>query len=65
MAERQSQGFCKSCQRQTLHAKQELGFGWGCLLTILTGGLFLLIWLPLMLIDDLKRPRCQFCGTKN
>jgi len=49
-----------------LHAKSEtIGCGIGLLLTLLTAGLFLLLWIPLSLLDTLSPVRCQLCGKAN
>lgn len=54
---------CKCCQRKTLHVKQSLSTGMGLLLTIITAGTFLLLWLPYMMLVLPFRPfRCQTCG---
>lgn len=55
--------YCSNCDRKTLHAKQQLSGGMGCLLTILTGGLFLPLWLIYsMLVLPFRPFRCQTCG---
>jgi hypothetical protein len=36
----------------------------GCFLTILTGGLFLPVWILIDLCNLLTRYRCQTCGSK-
>lgn len=54
---------CPQCGRNTLHEKQQLSNGMGCLLTVLTGGLFLIPWLVYSLLVLPFRPfRCQVCG---
>lgn len=54
---------CSYCGRQTLHVKRQMSMGMGCLLTILTGGLFLPFWLLYMVLILPFRPfRCQQCG---
>jgi hypothetical protein len=42
-----------------------LGDGFGCVLTLMTAGLFLIVWGPLILVQGLTRARCQVCGRKN
>lgn len=37
----QTQRHCKTCDKPTLHQRSTFSFGWGCLLTILTSGLFI------------------------
>lgn len=55
--------FCKTCGRNTLHEKQQLSNGMGCLLTIVTVGIFLPFWLLYSLFILPFRPfRCQTCG---
>jgi len=67
MAQKQKSKWCWICEIKTLHVKQELisvGMWW--LLSIITGGLFLLLWIPLIYFDALGQPwRCQQCGAKN
>lgn len=54
---------CKLCGRATLHERRTFAATWGCLLTLLTGGLFLAFWLPLVLVQIVTaRYRCQTCG---
>jgi DNA-directed RNA polymerase subunit RPC12/RpoP len=55
--------FCNQCKRQTLHIKSVFSGGMGCLLTIITGGLFLPIWLLLAFAQVFKPYRCQQCGS--
>lgn len=57
-------GYCPNCQQNRMGSKQILGDGWGCLLTLLTGGLFLLFWLPLKFLGEYPKPYlCNICGT--
>jgi hypothetical protein len=63
MAMAQSQQWCELCGGYTLHARTYFGSGWGCLLTILSGGLFLPIWILIGIIEFFtSRWRCQICG---
>ena len=58
--------LCVGCGKRTLHHKAEgVSQGMGCLLTILSGGLFLILWVPLLIVNSLEKPVCQICGTKN
>jgi hypothetical protein len=60
---RQVSSFCKTCNRQTLHEKKYISNGMGCLLSILTAGLFLPVWLLWGVLVLPFRPfRCQSCG---
>jgi hypothetical protein len=64
MATQTKQGYCDQCHQNRMGSKEILGDGWGCLLTILTAGLFLLVWLPMKFFVEYPRPyRCQICGT--
>ena len=63
MATRQKNRYCRQCNRKTLHAKNYFSGGFGCLLTVLTGGLFIPIWLIAGIFDHMKAWRCQVCGT--
>jgi rRNA maturation protein Nop10 len=65
MAQVQAQRMCKVCGKKTLHAKPVMGDGFGCLLTLLTCGLFLLIWIPMKFCEAVSRYTCQTCGSKS
>jgi hypothetical protein len=66
MAIAQRQRFCRQCGRRTLHVRTYFGDGWGCLLTILTGGLFFVVWFLLGAIQMVTNGyRCQQCGRRN
>ena len=66
MAEIQSQRYCTNCGERTLHRKTKtISDGMGILLTILTGGFFLLLWVPCGIINLFCRAHCQKCGAKN
>jgi len=56
------QRFCRNCGRKTLHQKETFSLGFGCLLTILTGGLFIPIWLLVDILGMFSPFRCQQCG---
>jgi len=62
MATQQTSKWCKRCGGHRLHMRHTFSFGWGCLLTILTAGLFLIVWLPLAFLDTTRPWRCQSCG---
>ena len=53
---------CRYCQRRTLHSKERFGCGMGLLLTLLTTGLFLPIWLLIDVLGVLRPYKCQTCG---
>lgn len=58
----QAQRFCKICQRPTLHQRPSVSTMWGCFLTVITAGLFLLFWVPAEIFNAFKSWRCQTCG---
>jgi len=65
MAVDQKQRYCRECQRNTLHVRHRTSEMWGCLLTILTAGLWIPIWLLMSLFGALGAYRCQTCGRRN
>ena len=66
MAAKQASRKCRGCGQRTLHIKQQMvSEGMGCLLTVITGGLFLIVWVVLLLFDVLQPWRCQQCGKRN
>jgi hypothetical protein len=62
MAFRQTQLSCKDCERKTLHQKEILSGSMGCLLTVVTAGIFLPFWLLSDLLGMAKPWICQSCG---
>jgi hypothetical protein len=64
MAIRQTQRWCRTCRARTMHAKEVFGAEWGCLLTALTGCIFLPIWILADAIGIVRPFRCQTCGAK-
>ena len=58
----QTQRYCKVCGRKTLHARIFFSDGIGCIITLLTVGLFLPIWLLIKILEAFKPWRCQNCG---
>lgn len=79
MSEAHTQRFCKTCERQSLHAKPTTGGGEGCLMIlaataigILMGslglalGVVVLAVIVLLAVNDCSKPwRCQVCGGTN
>lgn len=64
MAIEKRQKFCSYCERKVLAERDKgIGDGFGCLLTILTGGLFLILWIPLIIINSFGAYRCPVCGS--
>lgn len=62
MARIQGRRWCKVCGKKTLHERDHFSRGMGCLLTILTGGLFLIVWVLILLNEAFKPWVCQTCG---
>lgn len=59
----QSSLHCGQCGRTTIHERQELGADAACILAVLTGGIFLLLWL---IIAASPAPwTCQVCGVQS
>lgn len=54
--------YCKNCERKTLHSRHTFSGGMGCLLTVITGGLFLPVWIIIWFLQSLSPMRCQACG---
>ncbi len=55
--------FCHACKRQTLHQKSVFGIGWGLFFTFLTGGIFIPIWILLVIYDSGKPYICLECNS--
>jgi hypothetical protein len=60
-----SSAYCPTCGKQTLHAKEGISNLLHLVLTILTAGLWLLVWIFLAVKSGASRMRCQTCGTKH
>jgi len=65
MSTSQTSRYCRTCGQQTLHARELFSGGWGCLLTIITGGLFIPLWILIVILEAFKPYRCQNCGRYN
>jgi len=65
MTQEQRSIECSQCGRPTLHARARFSESMGCLLTILTFGLFLPVWLILIFAAETSPFRCQACGQVN
>jgi len=62
MPELQRSRYCKNCGRNTLHVRPHFSGGMGCLLMVVTAGLFGPIWLVIWLLEQMRPMRCQQCG---
>lgn len=57
-------GYCPVCQQKRMGQKEVLGDGFGCILCLLTVGLFLPVWIFLKMVNEWPKPyRCTVCGT--
>jgi len=61
----QKRKYCNNCGCNTLHESERFGDGWGCLLTIVTCGMFIPIWFLLYFCQVASGYVCQCCGSKN
>ncbi len=64
MAITQRSMHCRTCGQKTLHTKHTFSDGMGCLITVLTAGLFLPVWIVLWLRGQFRGLHCQQCGAK-
>lgn len=63
MAQLQTQRYCKICGRKTLHSRPSFSNTVGCVLTVITLGLFIPIWLLIGVGEAIMQKwRCQVCG---
>jgi hypothetical protein len=60
---KQSSAYCHVCQRQSLFQKPRINHVLHLILSIVTLGLWLIVWLILGIINASKSPRCTTCGA--
>jgi hypothetical protein len=60
----QTSHYCATCQRQTLHTKERVNHVLHLILSVLTVGLWLIVWGALGLGNSAERTRCTVCGSK-
>jgi len=53
---------CKECGKKRRFVKQKLSTFWGIVLTIVTCGIFLIYWIPLLIWEAFRPFRCVDCG---
>lgn len=63
MSVKQSSAYCNVCQRQSLFQKPRINHVLHLILSIVTFGLWLFVWLILGIINAGKEPRCTTCGA--
>lgn len=54
---------CRKCRERTMQNRKETSHLLHLVLSIVTGGVWLLVWLFLVLFPS--RWRCEICGKKN
>jgi len=63
VARLQTRRWCRYCERKTLHERATLNSTLGCLLSVLTLGLFIPVWILIGLFEALTVSwKCQTCG---
>ncbi len=62
MPMKQTSRYCRECGRRTLHATTSFSFLLGAILTVITCGFFIPIWIFIGLADMVRPWRCQQCG---
>ena len=72
---KQEMRYCKNCGHETMHLKNAKKMSWivHLLLTIITGGFWLIIWIPLTILHIFNKSltslasswTCSVCGSKN
>lgn len=61
MAISQTARHCRDCGLITLHQRNRFGIGWGLFWSVLTGGLFIPVWLLIALAEANRDYRCVSC----
>ena len=64
MGYKETSRFCSNCNKQVLARKKGTNHILHLLLTLLTGGLWLIIWILCAIVNGLGSWRCSFCGQK-
>jgi hypothetical protein len=60
---KQTSRYCDTCGKQTLHTKETPNHILHLLLSIVTLGLWLIVWVAVTIVNSGKRPRCVVCGS--
>lgn len=63
MSVKQSSAYCHVCGRQSLFQKPRINHVLHLILSLVTLGLWLLVWAILGIINAGKQPRCTTCGA--
>jgi hypothetical protein len=62
---KQISAYCPNCRKQTLHARECISNVLHLILSIITAGLWIPVWIFLGIKSVSSRTRCQVCGTKH
>jgi hypothetical protein len=60
----QTSHYCATCGRQTLHTKERVNHILHLILSVLTAGLWIPVWIFLGATNSAERTRCSVCGSK-
>jgi hypothetical protein len=60
----QTSHYCATCQRRTLHTKARINHVLHLVLSVLTAGVWLVVWAILGASNSAERTRCTVCGSK-
>jgi hypothetical protein len=64
MAEVQTSGWCHVCQQQRMMTKPKINHVLHLILTLVTLGIWVFVWITLAIVNSGKSARCVQCGTK-
>lgn len=64
MAMQEASGFCRACNRQVLVRRRGVNHLLHLVLSILTAGVWLFVWMWVYLGSVLGRWRCSQCGLR-
>ena len=59
---KQIQGFCPTCNQRRMYAKPGINHVVHALVSVFTCGLWLLVWIIVIIANSSKSYRCQSCG---
>lgn len=57
--------FCKNCSKYVMVRKYGLNHIFHLILSLITAGFWLIIWLLLIILNSFKNYRCTQCGSTN
>ncbi len=58
------QGYCQYCKQKRPFDKEGVSHILHLLLTIFTCGLWIIMWIFIVIMNELANYRCRECGTK-